>query len=84
MTRSTSAATKSKSFFLSFSAFRRSTSLQWLIRRLLPYSIGIEESVRGDLKWLAETPLVREDLKKGTQGFVFDIVTGKVEKITVS
>jgi len=42
---------------------------------------SIVESVKGDLEWVAAHPLIREGLKQGTQGFVFDIKSGKVEKV---
>ncbi|KAL1905115.1 hypothetical protein Sste5344_009166 [Sporothrix stenoceras] len=41
----------------------------------------IEASVKGDLEWVRTTPLIREELKKGTQGFVFDIKTGLLTKV---
>ncbi|ERT01698.1 carbonic anhydrase [Sporothrix schenckii 1099-18] len=41
----------------------------------------IEESVKGDLEWVRTTPFIRDELKKGTQGFVFDIKTGAVTKV---
>ncbi|KAH6885436.1 carbonic anhydrase [Thelonectria olida] len=41
----------------------------------------IEASVRGDLEWVQKTPFIREELKKGTQGFVFDIKTGSLTKV---
>ncbi|KAK1757098.1 carbonic anhydrase [Echria macrotheca] len=43
----------------------------------------IVESVKGDLKWVKESPLMSDQVKKGAQGFVFDIKTGKVEKVEV-
>ncbi|KAL1901021.1 hypothetical protein Sste5346_002086 [Sporothrix stenoceras] len=42
---------------------------------------NIEESVKADLEWVRETPFIRSDLKKGAQGFVFDIKTGLVTKV---
>ncbi|KAK3319119.1 carbonic anhydrase [Apodospora peruviana] len=42
---------------------------------------NIEESVRGDLEWVRASPFIRDHLKHGTQGFVFDIKTGKVDKV---
>ncbi|KAK0654966.1 carbonic anhydrase [Cercophora newfieldiana] len=41
----------------------------------------LEESVREDVAWVHAHPTIREGLKKGTQGYVFDIKTGKVEKV---
>lgn len=43
--------------------------------------LSIEASVKGDLEWVRTTPLIREGLKKGTQGFVFDIKTGLLTKV---
>ncbi|KAK0737942.1 carbonic anhydrase [Schizothecium vesticola] len=43
----------------------------------------LDEGVRGDVKWVRAHPLITEKLKKGTQGFVFDIESGKVRKIDV-
>jgi carbonic anhydrase len=37
--------------------------------------------VRSDLEWVRANPLIRDELKQGFQGFVFDIKTGKVEKV---
>ncbi|KAH7006804.1 carbonic anhydrase [Ilyonectria destructans] len=42
---------------------------------------NIEESVRGDLEWFRANPLVREELKQGCQGFVYDIKTGELKKV---
>ena len=39
------------------------------------------ESVRGDLEWLRDNRVIREDLKKTARGFLFDIKTGKAEEI---
>ncbi|KAJ9656230.1 hypothetical protein H2198_005081 [Neophaeococcomyces mojaviensis] len=41
----------------------------------------IKESVKDDLDWLRENPLIREELKKGCKGFVLDIKTGKVAEV---
>ena len=42
---------------------------------------SLEESVRADVEWAKAHPLIREELKKGIQGFVFDIETGEVRKV---
>ena len=41
----------------------------------------MEKSVKEDLAWVQESPLIRDALKKGTQGFIFDIKTGEVKKV---
>ncbi|CAK7221130.1 hypothetical protein SBRCBS47491_004422 [Sporothrix bragantina] len=41
----------------------------------------IEASVKGDLEWVRNTPFIRDGLKKGTKGYVFDIKTGLVTKV---
>jgi carbonic anhydrase len=45
--------------------------------------VSLEEGVRGDVRWVRAHPLITEKLKKGTQGFVFDIESGKVRKVDV-
>lgn len=45
--------------------------------------ISLDEGVRGDVKWVRDSPLITEKLKKGTQGFVFDIESGKVRRVEV-
>jgi carbonic anhydrase len=42
---------------------------------------SIKESVKSDLDWVSTHPLIREELKKGFQGYVFDIKTGELEKV---
>ncbi|KAJ5211052.1 hypothetical protein N7491_010868 [Penicillium cf. griseofulvum] len=44
---------------------------------------GIEENLKGDLEWVHGNPLLREALKEGTQGFIFDLKSGKVEKVVI-
>ncbi len=41
----------------------------------------MEQSVKDDLEWVRASPLIRGELKQGFQGFIFDIKTGKVEKV---
>ncbi|KAH8893085.1 carbonic anhydrase [Thozetella sp. PMI_491] len=41
----------------------------------------IVQGVKRDLQWVRESPFIRDALKKGTQGFVFDLKTGKVDKV---
>ncbi|KAK0707323.1 carbonic anhydrase [Lasiosphaeris hirsuta] len=43
---------------------------------------NMEESVKTDVEWVHANPLIREELKQGCQGFMFDLVSGKVEKVT--
>ncbi|KAK5656641.1 hypothetical protein OQA88_4621 [Cercophora sp. LCS_1] len=43
----------------------------------------VEESIKGDVKWFRENPLVRAELKDGCRGFVLDSQTGKVRKVDV-
>jgi carbonic anhydrase len=42
---------------------------------------SMQQSVKDDLEWVRANPLIREDLKKGCKGFMFDIKTGKVENV---
>lgn len=44
-------------------------------------SNSVEHSVRDDVEFLKGSPLLREELKKNIQGFVFDVKTGKLEEI---
>ena len=44
---------------------------------------SLDEGVRDNIKWVRAHPLITEKLKKGTQGFVFDIESGKVRKVEV-
>ena len=41
----------------------------------------IEQSVRDDLAFLKEHPLVRSELKEKAFGFVYDIHTGLITKV---
>ncbi|KAH7137355.1 carbonic anhydrase [Dactylonectria estremocensis] len=41
----------------------------------------IEKSVKEDLAWVRTHPMIREQLKGGCQGFVFDIKTGELKKV---
>lgn len=41
----------------------------------------MEQSVKGDLEWVRENPMIREELKKGCKGFMFDIKTGEVKQV---
>ncbi|KAK5651432.1 hypothetical protein OQA88_12520 [Cercophora sp. LCS_1] len=43
----------------------------------------IVESVKGDIEWVRAHPLIRDKVKKGRQGFVFDIESGEVQKVDV-
>ncbi|KAM7206143.1 Carbonic anhydrase [Naviculisporaceae sp. PSN 640] len=40
----------------------------------------VAESAKEQVEWLRAHPLVREELKSGIHGFVFDLKTGKVEQ----
>jgi len=42
------------------------------------------ESVKGDLEWVRDNKLIRDQLKKGVQGFVFDIKTGNLDKVDLA
>ena len=46
-----------------------------------PCHASLEESVREDIAWVHAQPLIREGLKQATQGYVFDIKSGKVTKV---
>lgn len=37
--------------------------------------------MQSDLEWVRANALIRDELEQGFQGFVFDIKTGKVEKV---
>lgn len=41
----------------------------------------MKASVKSDLEWIRANPFVREELKKGCHGFLFDIKTGELEKV---
>ena len=43
----------------------------------------IEQSVRDDLAVLREHPLVRQELKERSVGFVYDILTGLLTKVDI-
>lgn len=47
------------------------------------YTIGgsIEESVQADMAWVQNSPVLREELRKNVQGFVYDIKTGLVTRV---
>jgi len=40
-----------------------------------------EEAVRKDVEWLKGQALVREQLKVGIKGFLYDIKTGKLREV---
>ena len=42
---------------------------------------NIEQSVKDDLAFLREHPLVRKELKEKAVGFVYDIITGLVTQV---
>lgn len=44
---------------------------------------SIVESVKDDVEWVKAHPLITDKVKKGCQGFVFDIRSGKVERVEV-
>ena len=44
-------------------------------------TISMEESVRRDLKWIQESPLVSEGIKSNVTGMLFHLDSGKVEVI---
>lgn len=45
---------------------------------------SVEQSVRDDLEWLGTTPFVRKDLIEQTHGFIFDVKTGLVSRVSSS
>jgi carbonic anhydrase len=45
-------------------------------------SVSVEDSVRSDVEFLKQSPLVRKELKGSIQGLVFDIETGRLNKVT--
>jgi len=42
---------------------------------------SLEESVKQNIKFVKESPYIRKELRESAQGFLFDIKTGKVNKI---
>jgi len=44
---------------------------------------SLEQSVRDEVEWVRAHPLISEKVKKGVKGFVFDLTTGKVERVDV-
>jgi carbonic anhydrase len=44
-------------------------------------SDSVRQSVLDDIAELKASPLVRQGLKDGTRGFVFDIKTGLLEEV---
>ncbi|RAL03684.1 carbonic anhydrase [Aspergillus ibericus CBS 121593] len=44
-------------------------------------SSDVIESVKENLNWFQASPLIRDGLKQRTQGFVYDIKTGRVAKV---
>ncbi|KAH8819141.1 carbonic anhydrase [Xylogone sp. PMI_703] len=42
----------------------------------------VEQSVRDNLEWLKKTPFVRKELLQNTYGFIYDVKTGKVERVS--
>ena len=42
---------------------------------------SLVQSVKTEVAWLKGNPVIREELKKGIRGFVFDLKTGKVEEV---
>jgi carbonic anhydrase len=44
-------------------------------------TVPMEESVRRDLRWVRESPLLSEGIKKGVTGMLFHLDSGRVEVI---
>ncbi|KAJ5784445.1 carbonic anhydrase [Penicillium pulvis] len=44
-------------------------------------ALGTEENLRGDLEWVHASPLIRDALKDGTHGFIFDLKSGKLDEV---
>jgi carbonic anhydrase len=42
---------------------------------------SLEESVREDLAWLRSSPFIKKELAERTHGFIYDIKSGKVNKV---
>lgn len=41
----------------------------------------LEQSVKEDVAWLKDEPLMRPELAAKTKGYKYDIVSGKVEEV---
>ena len=42
---------------------------------------SLEQSVRNDMQWLKVQPLLREDIKAGIRGYVYDIKSGSLSAV---
>ncbi|OQV04549.1 hypothetical protein CLAIMM_09409 [Cladophialophora immunda] len=58
------------------------------LRRVLDLSMltpwprnSVEESTRGDIAWLKQSPLVRKELSDKAQGYVYDVFTGELRRV---
>ena len=43
--------------------------------------VTLEEAVKGDLKFLMESPLVRSELKERITGYTYDLKDGRVSQV---
>ena len=72
---------------LTLSTYMRVNYLLALYRVQVQLTSGlccsIVESVKGDVEWVRAHPLIQDKVKEKCQGFVYDIKTGKVEKVDV-
>ncbi|KFY76068.1 hypothetical protein V498_09769 [Pseudogymnoascus sp. VKM F-4517 (FW-2822)] len=48
----------------------------------LPGFDNLEQSIRDDVALVHKSPLLRKELAERTHGFVYDITTGKVTRVT--
>jgi carbonic anhydrase len=46
-------------------------------------SWSAEATAKDNVEWVRAQPVLRDELKKNTRAFVFDIKTGKVEEVVV-
>lgn len=71
-------------FFFVFNFFFLSLGvLQLLVGVMLTTAHSMVESVKGDLQWVKAHPLIRQQVKDNCQGFVYDIKTGKLDKVEI-
>ncbi|KAK3370616.1 carbonic anhydrase [Podospora didyma] len=49
----------------------------------LTKDVSPEDTARDNIEWVRAQPVIRDELKKNTRGFVFDIKSGNVKEIVV-
>lgn len=61
---------------------------EWVILLLYSFKVAhhtnglsVEQSVRGDVKLLMETKVIRRELRERTKGYVYDVKTGLVRRV---